>query len=195
MCEEMAIIMSSDSDEISPQTSPVIVDYNGSNGSAPNSPMSSNVSSNLNRSVLNSRSQPIVSAASLMPTVFGSADHLMSSHHLGRKQTPWYPWAVSSAVISGEHSHQQTNSAHQYLFRDYKNSDSVKDSHSELTLELDSRVMSPMESSDKESSNLSSNDVSPNSTTSMTTSSKNCGPNNDNNNNCSSNYELSETVL
>ncbi|CAG2163477.1 unnamed protein product, partial [Oppiella nova] len=140
-------------------------------------------------SVLTCRPQPIISSTSLVPTVFGTTCHLSPGHHLGRKQTPWYPWAVASGVLSGEHSHQQTSSSH--LFRDFKNSvcemyNSAKDSHSELTLEMDSRVMSPMESSDKESSNLSSNDVSPNSTTSMTTNSKNCGPNNDNNNNCSS---------
>lgn len=76
----------------------------------------------LSAAVLTSRQQqPIVnvSAASLVPAaVFAAA----AGHHLPRKPTPWYPWAVASGVMGSGHSHHQTSSAHQIIFRDSKDS-------------------------------------------------------------------------
>ncbi|XP_054167392.1 homeobox protein DLX-2-like [Oppia nitens] len=197
----MAIIMSSDSEEISPQTSPLVVDY--SDDSAPNSPMPLNVSpihsnnsyihkdskkvsafsaSTLKSSfvttncdindkdiiskpsipfsitrILNkednntntnnsssklsskqdsnnpsigtllrcgSQQQPIVSTASIVPSIFGAASHLSPDHPLARKQTPWFPWAVASGVVSGNPTHQASSFAHQYICRDFKDSES-----------------------------------------------------------------------
>ncbi len=75
----------------------------------------------LSAAVLTSRQQPIVnvSTASLVPAaVFAAA----AGHHLPRKPTPWYPWAVASGVMGSGHPHHQTSSAHQIIFRDSKDS-------------------------------------------------------------------------
>ncbi|XP_054167141.1 NK1 transcription factor-related protein 1-like [Oppia nitens] len=238
----MAIIMSSDSDETSPQSSPVIVDYTAS---APNSPLSSNVSTLNNKSlnikekignssaiktsyvstkselndnnhitkpsipfsitsILN-REDPVskqlkqdsnisVSSASLIPNVFGASDHLSSGHLIDHKQSSWYPWVTPSGILSAEHhsNQQTTTSGHSIIFRQFKESECLKDN--DLTLDLDSRVMSPIESSDKESSNLSRDDVSPNSSTSYTTNNKTCGQNTETNNNCNTNSKKKKSL-
>ncbi len=65
----------------------------------------------LSAAVLTSRHQPIVSVSSVLAA---------TGHHLPKKPTPWYPWAVTSGVVGSGHS--GNTSSHQMVFRENKDS-------------------------------------------------------------------------
>ena len=97
----MAIIMSSDSDDISPQTSPVIVDYNGS---APNSPMPSNVSSLTNNSSntnTNKEKQSISSSNNIKSNIsFIATNSEVNDEKVVNK--PSIPFSITSILNRGD---------------------------------------------------------------------------------------------
>ena len=67
----------------------------------------------LSAAVLTSRQQPIVSVSTVLAA---------TGHHLPKKPTPWYPWAVTSGVVSNGHSTNTNTSAHQIMFRENRDS-------------------------------------------------------------------------
>jgi hypothetical protein len=86
--------MSSDSDEISPQTSPVIVDYNGS---APNSPMPSNVStlSTLNTNNFTNKDKQSVNSSALKSTYVSTNSELNDENVINK---PSIPFSITSIL-------------------------------------------------------------------------------------------------
>src|SRR5882724_10959626 len=86
----MAIIMSSDSDETSPQPSPVIVDYNGS---PPDSPLPSNVSS-INNNSFNTKDKTISSSAIKSSYVSTNSD--LNDENVVNK--PSIPFSITSIL-------------------------------------------------------------------------------------------------
>lgn len=67
----------------------------------------------LSAAVLTSRQQPIVSVASVLAA---------TGHHLPKKPTPWYPWAVTPGFVSSGHTTSANTSTQQIVFRENKDS-------------------------------------------------------------------------
>ncbi|CAG2164498.1 unnamed protein product [Oppiella nova] len=73
---------------------------------------------------MTSRSAPIVTvSSSLVPAMLASA----AGHHMPRKPTPWYPWAVSSGLVGSGQLVNTGNTSHHMLFRENKDSDHGED--------------------------------------------------------------------
>jgi hypothetical protein len=92
----MAIIMSSDSDELSPRSSPVTVDYTGS---APDSPMPSNVSSVNSNSFIANKDKTISSSTNLK-TSFVSTNSELNDENVVNK--PSLPFSITSILNRGD---------------------------------------------------------------------------------------------
>ena len=91
----MAIIMSSDSDELSPRSSPVTVDYTGS---APDSPMPSNVSSLNTNSFVANKDKTISSSA--LKTTYVSTNSELNDENIVNK--PSIPFSITSILNRGD---------------------------------------------------------------------------------------------
>ncbi|XP_054167355.1 homeobox even-skipped homolog protein 2-like [Oppia nitens] len=96
----MAIIMSSDSDETSPQSSPVIVDYTAS---APNSPLSSNVST-LNNKSLNIK-EKIGNSSAIKTSYVSTKSELNDNNHITK---PSIPFSITSILNREDPVSKQT---------------------------------------------------------------------------------------
>lgn len=95
--EEMAIIMSSDSDELWLRSFPVTVDY--TTGSAPDSPMSSNVSSVNSNSFIANKDKTLSSSENLKIS-FVSTNSELNDENVVNK--PSLPFSITSILNRGD---------------------------------------------------------------------------------------------